>query len=95
MKEFNDHAWRHPLALIGFCIGLWLVFQLRALVVAILFAITLASAIAPVAEKFEDKFKLPRVFSVILIYIAVACIYSVVAVSLYPTISEQARHLYN
>ncbi len=93
--EFNEHAWRHPLALVGLCIGLWLLFQLRALVITVLFALTLASAIAPISEKLEAKAKVPRFVTVLLIYFVVGCLYSVVAVVLFPTIKEQAIRLYN
>ena len=94
-REFHEHAWRHPLALLGFLLLLWFLFELRALVVAVLFALTLASAIAPVAEWWEERYKVPRVASVLVVYILVGLIYSMVAFSLYPTISEQAHRLYN
>ncbi len=56
-------------------------------------AITLASAIAPAAEWGEAR-KIPRVATVIGIFIATALVYSVVAYLLFPVMKEQSISLY-
>lgn len=89
-----DSAWKHPLVLIGLCLALAFLYEIRGLVIAVLFALTLASAISPVAEWAEDKYGTPRVVTVIGVYILTGAIYVLVAVSLFPTIKEQAEHLY-
>lgn len=71
----------------------YLIFELRTIVICFLMAITLASAMAPVAE-WGDTRKIPRVVTVIGIYIAIALLYSGVAYLLYPPMKEQAVSLY-
>lgn len=71
----------------------WLIFELRIMVVCLLMAITLASAIAPVAEWLEKK-KIPRAVTVISIFILTGLIYSAVAYLLFPPMKEQALALY-
>jgi len=89
-----DSAWKHPLVLIGLCLGLAFLYEVRGLVVAVLFALTLASAISPVAEWAEEKYKTPRVVTVLGVYLITGAVYVLVAISLFPTIKEQAQHLY-
>ncbi|MCC7531629.1 MAG: AI-2E family transporter [Candidatus Melainabacteria bacterium] len=71
----------------------WLIYELRIIVICLLMAITLASAIAPVAEWAEAK-KIPRVATVVVIFIITALIYSAVAYLLFPPMKEQALALY-
>lgn len=89
-----DSAWKHPLVLIGLCLALAFLYEIRGLIIAVLFALTLASAISPVAEWAEEKYGTPRVVTVLGVYILTGAIYVLVAVSLFPTIREQAEHLY-
>lgn len=69
------------------------VYELKVLIMCLIFALTLASAIAPVAEWAEKK-KIPRMITVIVIYIITALVYAFLAVSLLPTIAEQGLKLY-
>ena len=87
---------RAALAVIYLFLGVlavWLIYKLRIIVICILMAITLASAIAPVAEWGEQR-KIPRIATVILIFIATGLIYSAVAYLLFPPMKEQALALY-
>lgn len=72
----------------------WLFYELRIIVICVLMAITLASAIAPVAEWGEQR-KIPRIATVITIFIATALVYSAVAYVLFPPMKEQALALYD
>lgn len=90
-----DGAWKHPMVLVGICLALAFLYEIRGLIVAVLFALTLASAIAPVAEWAEEKYNTPRVITVLGVYIITGAIYVLVAISLLPTIKEQAMHLYH
>lgn len=56
-------------------------------------AIILASAIAPAAEILEKR-KVPRVVTVVGLYILIAIVYAVLAISLIPVIKEQAQQLF-
>lgn len=71
----------------------WLVFELRIIVICVLMAITIASAISPVAEWGETR-KIPRIATVLFIYVCTAAIYTAVAYLLFPAMKEQALNLY-
>ncbi len=88
------HAFRQPLILVLMVIIIWVMIELRAILVAVVFALTLASAISPIAERCEEKAKMPRALTVMLIYILVGLLYVFLAAALYPTIREQAVSLY-
>ncbi len=72
-----------------------LAYQIQAVFVALVFSLTLASAIAPVAEWMEEKLKCPRPVSVALVYIATIVLYGALVYFLYPTLKVQARELIN
>lgn len=72
-----------------------LAYQIQAVFVALVFSLTLASAIAPVAEWMESKLKCPRPVSVSLIYVATILVYGALVYFLYPTLKVQATELIN
>lgn len=72
----------------------WLIYELRMIVICLLMAITLASAIAPAAEWGEER-KIPRVVTVIAVFVGTILVYSVVAYLLFPIMKEQAVSLYD
>jgi len=63
------------------------------LVICLLMALTLASAIAPAAE-WGEKRRIPRIATVLGVYIGAIIIYSVVAYLLFPVMKDQAVSLY-
>lgn len=71
----------------------WLVFELRMMIICLVLAITLASAISPLAE-FAEKRKIPRLMTVLVVYAGIGIIYSVVAVALLPALKQQSLNLY-
>ncbi len=73
--------------------GAWLAYLLRVLIIDVLLAITIASAIAPLAEMLERR-SIPRLATVLLVYFGVIALYSVCAVSIAPAVWEQAIALY-
>ncbi len=86
-------ATRAVLVLVISVLGLWLAYELKVLIVDLLMALTLASAIAPLAERGEKR-GVPRILTVIAVYVALALIYACVAIFLAPIIWEQAVQLY-
>lgn len=82
-----------PLVLVGTVLALWTLVQLKILLIALVFAITLASAIAPVAETLEKK-KIPRMVTVVIVFLLVGVIYAFLGTALFPTLKEQALSLY-
>ncbi|MBA3992529.1 MAG: hypothetical protein C0469_03310 [Cyanobacteria bacterium DS2.3.42] len=98
-REFRKHrsAARAALSVFYLFLGAllcWLTYELRMIVICLLMAITLAAAIAPVAEWAEAK-RIPRVVTVIVIFIVTALIYSAVAFLLFPPMKQQALALYD
>ncbi len=83
-----------PLILVGLVLLLWLAWEMRAIVVAVLFSITMASAIAPVAEHLEKR-KIPRAATVGIVYLLVGFLYAILFAALFPTLKEQALSLYD
>lgn len=74
--------------------SLWLAYELRVVIVCVLVAITLAAAIAPVAEWAESK-KVPRIATVLTIFVLVALVYSAAVFSLAGPLRTQATELWN
>ncbi len=66
--------------------------ELRSLLLTLVFALTLSSAIAPLAEALEKK-KVPRLATIIGVYVTVGLVYSFAAVSLFPPLKEQTINL--
>lgn len=79
-------------ATIALCV--WLAFQLRGLLINLLIALTLASAISPLAEWFEKR-KVPRVGTIVGLYLIVAATYAAIAAFVAPTLWDQAKQLYH
>lgn len=93
-RRRGGRGMRRPLLIIATLLLLYLLWELRALVIALIFSVTLASAIAPVAENCEKKFKISRKITVIAIYAIVAVVYAFLVAALFPTLKEQAISLY-
>ena len=90
----DRREWKQPLYLLLFVLGAWLLIELKAIVVALIIALTLASAISPVAEWLEEKWRIPRPLTVVGIYLLVGLFYTFVAVAVLPALHEQAINLY-
>jgi len=73
---------------------LWTAVQVQSILICTFIAIILASAIAPAAEILEKR-KVPRTVTVIGLYILIAIVYVVLAISLIPVIKEQAQQLFS
>lgn len=69
-----------------------ILWELRALLLDVLLAITVASAVAPWAERAEG-FRVPRFITVLLIYVLVAAFYAGVFYLLATPLKEQSRLL--
>ncbi len=72
----------------------WLTYELRMIVICLLMAITLAAAITPFAEWGETK-RIPRIVTLLFVFLIVAIIYTAVAYLLFPPMKEQALALYD
>lgn len=72
--------------------GAWLLYELKVLIICLILSVTLASAIAPLAEAGERR-KIPRAITVLALYLSAATIYVILAALLAPTIKEQCQKL--
>jgi predicted PurR-regulated permease PerM len=72
----------------------WIAVKVQSLLMCTFMAIILASAIAPAAE-FMESHKIPRTVTVIGLYILIAVVYAVLAMSLIPLVKEQAQQLFS
>lgn len=88
----SNNQFKTALYLVLLAIGIWLIVELRSLLLTLVFALTLSSAIAPLAEALEKK-KVPRLATIIGVYICVGLVYSFAAVSLFPPLKEQTINL--
>lgn len=79
---------------LGAAACVWLAIQLKSLLICLLFALTLAAAIAPLADRLQAQ-KVPRTVTVLLVYIAVALVYAGAGTGLLPAVREQFQQLYN
>jgi predicted PurR-regulated permease PerM len=73
-------------------IFVWVVVELKALIINLLVALILASALAPIADMGEKK-KIPRALTVAVVYILVGLVYVLLAMTLAPAINEQGSTL--
>lgn len=95
-KEASDPSLKYVIKILALLcaefLGMLLLYELRDLLISTILAITIASAISPIAEAAE-KHKIPRIITVLFIYGVTGIIYVVFAANLIPAISEQAIKL--
>lgn len=74
-------------------VGAWLVYTLKLLIIDVLLAITLASALAPLAENLERN-KIPRILTVLVVYLLFILIYVGITIWIAPALWDQGLALY-
>ncbi len=90
----KDDSARLVLYLVLAGLAIYVAVQLQALIICLIAALTLAAALSPVAELWEKK-KIPRIATVLAIYVFVAALYIGVGAGIMPVLKEQARGLYD
>lgn len=70
----------------------YLITELTMLIICLIAAITLSAAIAPFARKMQSR-GVPRVATIIALYLCIMALYSAVGYNLGPMISQQASNL--
>lgn len=89
----KDRSARLVLYLVLAVAAVYVVIQLESLIICLIAALTLASALAPLAENLEKR-KIPRVATVISVYLLVLALYIGVGSGLVPILREQAISIY-
>lgn len=92
-KSNSDLAIKLVLYLAIALFAAYVIHELKMLLLCLGFAVTLASAMAPVAE-WAEKRKISRIISVIAMYALTAVVYVVLGASLLPTLKKEGAHLY-
>jgi len=73
-------------------LSIFLIYQLKIFIVCIILALTLASAMAPLAE-MNEKYKIPRICTVLFLYLLAICVYALLAALIVPSVQEQCCKL--
>ena len=88
-----DQAKKTVLYLALLLLDAYVLYQLKGLLICLIFALTIASAMAPIAE-WAEKRKIPRTATVLVIYLATVLVYVVLGASLVPTLKTEGSQLY-
>ncbi len=93
-RDYRVYRWAAVIMLLvaityGLTAVMW---ELRTLLLDVLLAITVASAIAPLAEKLE-RIRIPRFLTVLTVYAGVVLFYAGVFWALATPLKEQSQHL--
>lgn len=77
-----------------FVVFLWFLYLIRDIILVFFVALLIMAALNPLVSKLS-QFKIPRVLSVILVYILVIGAFSLLVTSLIPPLVEQTTHLFS
>ena len=89
----KDRSARLTLYIVLAVTAVYVVIQLESLIICLIAALTLASALAPLAENLEKR-KVPRAATVVAVYLLVLTLYVSVGSGLVPILKEQAMSIY-
>ena len=77
---------------IGTLLSVWLVYQIRAIVVLLFIAFILMTAINPLIKK-ANKFKIPTILVMLVVYFGMIALISTVVASLVPAVVQQTKDI--
>lgn len=77
---------------VAFLLFLWMVYQVRGVILLVFISVIVMSALNPAVD-FLEKFKIPRLLSIALFYIAIIALVSSVVAVLIPPLVEQTSRL--
>ncbi|MFA7338010.1 MAG: AI-2E family transporter [Candidatus Obscuribacterales bacterium] len=77
--------------------AVYIAIQLEGLIICLIASLTLAAALAPLAERLEErkKHKIPRALTVTAVYLLVAALYAGLGSGIVPILKEQAASLFD
>lgn len=78
--------------IISFLLGLWVLWQIKTVLIVLFFAFLVATALRPLADRLS-QFKIPRAVSILLIYVLVLGSIIGVFASIIPPLFDQTRSL--
>ncbi len=77
-----------------FLIGLWVLFQIRQIILALFVAVVLMSALNPIVDKIERKY-FPRVLAILFLYLLILAAFVLIIASVIPPLVAQTIILVN
>ena len=77
-----------------FLIGLWLLFQIMQIILALFVAVVLMSALNPIVDKIQRKY-FPRILAIVLVYAMILSGFVLIIASVIPPLIEQTSILIN
>jgi predicted PurR-regulated permease PerM len=77
-----------------FLIGLWLLFQIRQIILALFVAVVLMSALNPIVDRIQRKY-FPRILAIILVYALILASLILIVASIIPPLVTQTGILIN
>ena len=77
-----------------FLLGLWLLFQIRQIILALFVAVVLMSALNPLVDRMVRKY-FPRVLAILLVYAVILAGFILIVASVVPPLVEQTGSLIN
>jgi len=78
----------------SFLIGLWVLFQIRQIILALFVAVVLMSALNPIVDKIQRKY-FPRILAIVLVYALMSASFILIVASIIPPLITQTGNLFN
>lgn len=92
MTQKIEISHRSIIFTVFFLLGLWLLFQIREIIVAVFVSIIFMSALNPIVSRLE-KSKFPRVGAILLIYIILLTLMGTILAIILPPLLEQTSSM--
>jgi len=92
MPEKIEISHRTIIFTVFFLILLWLLFQIRQILIALFVSIILMAALNPLVDRLE-RFKFPRVLAILVIYIFIFGIFGIILAGVIPPLVDQTGTL--
>lgn len=92
MPRKIEISYRTIVFTVFFLILLWLLFQIRQILIGLFIAVVLMAAINPVIDRME-RFKIPRLLGILLIYVLIFVLFGVIVGGVVPPLIDQTRTL--
>lgn len=77
---------------VSFLLGLWLLYQVRSIVIMLFISFILMTAVNPLI-KFTRRYKIPTILIMLIVYIGIVTLLTTVVASLIPAVVQQTRGL--
>lgn len=80
---------------VAFLIGLWFLFYIRDILLQLFVAVFIMVVLNPTVRRFHNKFRIPRGFSVLVVYFSAIALITISLGNIVPPLVEQTTHFVN